>query len=387
MSGSLIDRVRERLAAEKAPLRPSIVAAAIRAESGGMLGDTEMLASLRTLETELSGAGLLESLLTAEGTTDVLVTNPDSVWVDDGNGLYRSEIRFPDEAAVRRLAQRLAVAAGRRLDDAQPWVDGQIEGIASGRFNVRLHAVLPPVAIGGTCISMRVLRPATQDLAGLEQASAILPAAAELLRDIIAARVAFLVSGGTGAGKTTLLAAALGAVDPAERIICIEDAPELAPGHPHLVRLVARSANVEGAGEVTLRQLVRQALRMRPDRIIVGEVRGAEVVDLLAALNTGHDGGAGTVHANSPAEVPARLEALGALGGLDRGALHSQLAAAVQVVVHVDRSRRGRQLTEIGVLRRDASGLVRVLPAWHADAGFLDGAEVLRRMIDERRRS
>ncbi|MCA9858036.1 MAG: Flp pilus assembly complex ATPase component TadA, partial [Dehalococcoidia bacterium] len=185
---------------------------------------------------------------------------------------------------------------------------------------------------------------------------AIAPDADRLLRAIIAARLAFLVSGGTGAGKTTLLAAALGAVDERERILCVEDAAELQPQHPHLVRLVARSANVEGAGEITLRQLVRQALRMRPDRIIVGEVRGAEVIDLLAALNTGHDGGAGTVHANSPAEVPARLEALAALGGLDRAALHSQLAAAVQVVLHVSRGSEGRRLTDIALLRRDRSG-------------------------------
>ncbi len=387
MSGSLIDRVRERLAAETAPLRPAVVAAAIRAESGGVLGDTEMLSSLRTLETELTGAGVLEPLLAAEGTTDVLVTGPDSVWTDDGNGLRRSDIRFPDEAAVRRLAQRLAIAAGRRLDDAQPWVDGQLAGVGSGRFTVRLHAVLPPVAIAGTCLSLRVLRPVTQDLAALESAGAIPAEIADVLRAVIAARLAFLVSGGTGAGKTTVLAAALGAVDPRERIICVEDAPELAPGHPHLVRLVARGANVEGAGEITLRQLVRQALRMRPDRIVVGEVRGAEVVDLLAALNTGHDGGAGTVHANSPAEVPARLEALGVLGGLDRVALHSQLAAAVHVVIHVSRGPQGRRLTEIAVLRLDDSGLVRVIPAWREGHGFLDGAAPLRRMLDDRRRS
>lgn len=386
MTGPLIDRVRERLAAESGPLRPAVVAAAIRAESGGVLGDTEMLASLRTLETELSGAGILDPLLAAEGTTDVLVTSPDAVWVDDGNGLRLSDVRFEDEAAVRRLAQRLAVAAGRRLDDAQPWVDGQLTGIGSGRFAVRLHAVLPPVAISGTCLSLRVLRPATQGLAALEAAGAIPPAAAELLRGVIGARLAFLVSGGTGAGKTTLLAAALGAVDPAERIICIEDAPELAPRHPHLVRLVARGANVEGAGEVTLRQLVRQSLRMRPDRIVVGEVRGAEVVDLLAALNTGHDGGAGTLHANNPGEVPARLEALGAVGGLDRAALHSQLAAAVHVVVHIARQGADRQVTEIAVLQRDKAGLVQVIPAWRTGDELLSGTTALHRMIDERRR-
>jgi len=381
VSDSLINRVRERLAAESGPLKPSVVAAAIRAESGGVLGDTEVLSNLRVLETELTGAGILEPLLRAEGATDVLVTSPRDVWVDDGNGLRRSAIRFNDEAAVRRLAQRLAAAAGRRLDDAQPWVDAQLTEVGGGRFTVRMHAVLPPVAAGGTCLSLRVLRPAAQDLAALAAAGAIAPDADRLLRSIITARLAFLVSGGTGAGKTTLLAAALGAVDERERILCVEDAAELQPRHPHLVRLVARSANVEGAGEITLRQLVRQTLRMRPDRIIVGEVRGAEVIDLLAALNTGHDGGAGTVHANSPAEVPARLEALAALGGLDRAALHSQLAAAVQVVLHVSRGSEGRRLTEIALLRRDRSGRVNTVPAWHVDRGPQDGMEALGELL------
>jgi pilus assembly protein CpaF len=384
VSGSLIERVRERLASESVPLRPNVVAAAIRAESGGMLGDTEVLAHLRVLQTELTGAGILEPLLCADGTTDVLVTAPDAVWVDHGNGLRRSQIRFADEAAVRRLAQRLALAAGRRLDDAQPWVDGQLSGIGAGGFAVRLHAVLPPVAAGGTCVSLRVLRPATQDLAALTAAGAIEPRAAALVADIIAARLAFLVTGGTGAGKTTLLAAMLGAVSPSERIVCVEDAAELAPRHPHLVKLVARCANVEGVGEVPVRQLVRQALRMRPDRIVVGEVRGAEVVDLLAALNTGHDGGAGTVHANNPGEVPARLEALGALGGLDRAALHSQLAAAVQVLLHVARDREGRRrLAEIAVLRH-VDGRVQAISVWHADGGMTDDAGDLERLVRSR---
>jgi pilus assembly protein CpaF len=387
MSGSLIDRVRERLATESAPLRPQMVADAIRAESGGVLGDTELLSNLRILQTELTGAGILEPLLCADGTTDVLVTAPDAVWIDDGKGLRRTDVRFADEAAVRRLAQRLALTAGRRLDDAQPWVDGQLTGAGTGGSAVRLHAVLPPVAVGGTCLSLRVLRPATQDLAALIAAGAIAPTAAELIDDIIVARLAFLVSGGTGAGKTTLLSAMLNAVAPDERIVCVEDAAELAPPHPHLVRLVARCANVEGVGEVTVRQLVRQALRMRPDRIVVGEVRGAEVVDLLAALNTGHDGGAGTVHANNPAEVPARLEALGALGGLDCAALHSQLAAAVQVLLHVARDRDGRRrVAEIAVLRRTGER-VQAVTVWHADRGLTDEIAALRGLLRGRRPS
>ncbi|MFE1596895.1 TadA family conjugal transfer-associated ATPase [Nocardia sp. NPDC058705] len=383
----LLERVRERLAEHPGVPDAAQLAAAIRTEAGGVLADTDLLRALRLLQTEMTGAGLLEPLLHDPRVADVLVTAPDSVWVDRGRGLELTDVRFADEAAVRRLAQRLALAAGRRLDDAQPWVDGKLAGTEAtlgDAFGVRLHAVLAPVAHDGTCLSLRILRPATQGLDALTAAGSIPPDAHRLLGDIVRARLAFLVVGGTGAGKTTLLSALLAAVDPAERIVCVEDAAELAPVHPHVVRLVARTANVEGVGAVTVRDLVRQALRMRPDRIVVGEVRGAEVVDLLTALNTGHDGGAGTVHANSPQEVPARLEALAALGGMDRAALHSQLAAAVQVVLHVHRRSDGtRALREIGVLQRDSDG-VHITPAWRSDSNPTPASAELRRLLEVR---
>ncbi|WP_280397464.1 TadA family conjugal transfer-associated ATPase [Nocardia carnea] len=387
VTAELLDRVRRRLAGESAEPEPARVAAAIRAEAGGMLGDTDLLRALRLLQTELTGAGLLEPLLHDPAVADVLVTAPDAVWVDRGRGVEKTSITFPDEAAVRRLAQRLALSAGRRLDDAQPWVDGRLAGremLLGNSFGVRLHAVLAPVSLGGTCLSLRVLRPATQGLDALCRAGTVPPEAEALLRRMIRARLAFLVVGGTGAGKTTLLSALLAEVDPAERIVCVEDAAELAPPHPHVVRLVARPANIEGVGEITLRDLVRQALRMRPDRLVVGEVRGAEVIDLLTALNTGHDGGAGTVHANSPREVPARLEALAGSGGMDRAALHSQLAAAVQVVLHVQRRPDGsRELREIGLVRRGSDGWVEICPAWRAGVPG-PGAQQLAALFEER---
>ncbi|MFI1914568.1 TadA family conjugal transfer-associated ATPase [Nocardia sp. NPDC020380] len=388
VSAELLDRVRDRLAESASAPDPAQVAAAIRAEAGGVLGDTDLLRALRLLQTEMTGVGALEPLLHDPEVADVLVTAPDAVWVDRGHGLRRTSVRFPDEAAVRRLAQRLALSAGRRLDDAQPWVDGRLSGTEAAlgdSFGVRLHAVLSPIAHGGTCLSLRILRPATQGLDALAAAGAMPAEAKALLERIIRARLAFLVVGGTGAGKTTLLSGLLATVDPAERIICVEDAAELAPPHPHVVRLVARPANVEGAGEVTVRDLVRQALRMRPDRIVVGEVRGAEVVDLLTALNTGHDGGAGTVHANSPREVPARLEALAALGGMSRPALHSQLAAAIQVILHVHRHPTGaRTLREIGLVTR-THDQVHILPAWSADPGHpTPAARPLNDLLDER---
>jgi pilus assembly protein CpaF len=379
----LVDRVRSRLATTGGELTQAAVAAAVRAESGGVVSDLDVLSALRVLRQEFIGAGPLDELLRDPRTTDVLVCGPASVWVDRGAGLERTAVRFPDDGAVRRLAQRLAIAAGRRLDDASPYVDGWVADAG-----VRLHAVLPPVAADGTCLSLRVLRPAAHDLAALRASGTLDTTGEALLRAVLAARLAFVVSGGTGSGKTTILAALLAAVDPLERVVCVEDAEELRPRHPHVVRLVARPANIEGAGGVTLRDLVRQALRMRPDRLIVGEVRGAEVCDLLAALNTGHDGGAGTVHANSAREVPARMEALAATGGLPRDALHSQLAAAVQVVLHMHRLPSGaRVLDTVAVLGRDHHSdhhEVTVRPVWTRAHGWAEARPVLGTLLEER---
>ncbi|MCI0383692.1 TadA family conjugal transfer-associated ATPase [Streptomyces sp. CNQ085] len=353
----MVDAVRLRLAEAGAEPTPARVAAALRAQ-GRLLGDSAVLGVVEALRSEMVGAGPLEPLLAEPEVTDVLVTAPDEVWVDRGGGVERTAVRFPDVAAVRRLAQRLAISAGRRLDDARPWVDARLPD------GTRLHAVLPPVAVGCTCLSLRVVRPRAFALPELTAAGTVPPGGESLLRAILDARLSFLVSGGTGSGKTTLLSSLLGLVGPKERIVLAEDSAELRPDHPHVVRLETRPANQEGAGRVTLRDLVRQALRMRPDRLVVGEVRGAEVTDLLAALNTGHEGGCGTVHANAAADVPARLEALGTTAGLDRTALHSQLAAALSVVVHLVRDRRGRRrIAEIHVLEQDRYGLVVTVPA------------------------
>lgn len=374
----VVERVRRRLASTGTPATPAAVAAFLREETAGLLGDADLLALLRTAQAEICGVGQLDPLVHDPGTTDVLVNGPDEVWVDGRGGLRRTDVRFPDEAAVRRLAQRLAASAGRRLDDARPWVDATLPD------GTRLHAVLPPVAPDGTCLSLRLLRHQRFTIGRLVQVGTLTPHSANLVEGIVRARLAFLVSGGTGSGKTTLLATLLGRVDPRERLVLVEDTAELRPDHPHVVRLSARPPNVEGAGEVTLRDLVRQALRMRPDRLVVGEVRGAEVVEMLTALNTGHDGGAGTVHANSPAELPARLEALGALGGLGREALHSQLAAAVNVVLHLTHDGSGRRiLSEVSLLGR-VDGRVVPVSAWRHDSGPGPAHSELRRLLASR---
>jgi pilus assembly protein CpaF len=373
---ALLDRVRARLALDSAAPTRAEVAALVREETGGLLGDDDVLLAVREAVDEFAGAGPLEPLLREPGVTDVLVNGADEVWIDRGTGLTRTPVRFADDEAVRRLAVRLAALAGRRLDDAAPWVDA---GLPDG---TRLHAVLPPVSGSGTCLSLRVLRRCSHSLDDLDALGTLPGGSGDLLRAMVAGRIAFLVTGGTGSGKTTLLSALLGEADPTDRIVACEDAAELTPVHPHVVRLLTRPPNVEGMGEVTLRDLVRQALRMRPDRLVVGEVRGAEVTDLLAALNTGHDGGCGTLHANRPSEVPARLEALGVAAGLGRQAVHSQAVAALDLVVHLRRTPQGRRVDEIGVVRRSGE-LFAVQPGWRADGGPCPARERMEELVGE----
>jgi pilus assembly protein CpaF len=366
----LVERVRQRLAAGEGD--PDRGLDAIVQHEAAVLADDVVLEQLRRgVTAELSGTGPLEPLLSRPDVTDVLVNGPSEVWVDCGRGLERSPVRFPDDGAVRRLAQRLATGAGRRLDDASPFVDAALPD------GTRLHAVLPPIT-PRTAISLRVLRRRRFTLAQLAP-----PGVADLLRSLIAGRLTVLVSGGTGSGKTTLLGAMLGTAPHQERLVIIEDAAELVIDHPHVVRLVSRAPNVERQGEIGLRELVRQALRMRPDRLVVGEFRGAEMAELLVALNTGHEGSAATVHANAARDVPARLAALGALAGLSRAAVSSQVIAAIDVVVHLVRAAGTRRVEEIGIVRPEGDA-VTVVPAWSVTAGRHSGADPLAARLSER---
>jgi pilus assembly protein CpaF len=379
LPAGVVDAVRTRLSREHGELTPARVAAALR-EEGRPVGDATVLAVHDALRGDILGAGLLEPLVRMPGVTDVLVNGHGHVYVDRGAGLELMPVRFPDDEAVRRLAQRLAAAGGRRLDDATPYVDVRLPD------GTRLHAVLAPIARRGTCLSLRVPSRTAFSMDDLVRRGSVDLVGARLLTDLVAARLAFLVSGGTGSGKTTLLATLLGMVEPGERLVLVEDSAELTPEHPHVVTLEARPANIETAGEVTVRDLVRQALRMRPDRLVVGEVRGAEVTELLAALNTGHEGGCGTIHANSAGDVPARVEALALAAGLPRGAAHSQFASAVDVVVHLGRARDGRRLLqEVAVPERGADGLVAMRAAVTFEGGqgrAGPGADALAARLD-----
>lgn len=267
--------------------------------------------------------------------TDLFVNGAAGMFVDRGAGVRPAREWRATEEEVRDLAVALIGLGGRHIDDASPCVDVRIEG------GIRVHAVLPPIAPEGTVLSIRVPRLGAATLDDLQQTGMFDQAARRRLDEAITRRTNLLVSGAAGAGKTTLLAALLAAAPSHERIVTIEDVAELRVAHPHHVRLEARQPNIEGSGGVGLARLVREALRMRPDRLVVGECRGDEVRELLSALNTGHDGGAGTVHANGLHDVPARLEALGAPAGLDDRALARQAASAIGLVVHVERGADG----------------------------------------------
>ncbi|WFF02504.1 TadA family conjugal transfer-associated ATPase [Micromonospora sp. WMMD964] len=377
--GTLAARVRQRIAAATTPVTPAAIVSAVRAEpNAAVLGDTAVLRIADRVRDDLVGAGPLAPLLVDPEVTDVLV-NGTRVWVDRGSGLQQVAVPVGSAEDVRRLAQRLIGSAGRRLDDGSPYADARLSD------GTRLHAVLPPVATEGPYLSLRTFRHRPFTLDELVRQGTVPRPVAPLLAAVVAARLAYLVTGGTGSGKTTLLNTLLGMVPASERIVLVEDAAELRPGHPHVVGLQARTANVEGSGVVSLGDLVRQALRMRPDRLVVGECRGAEVVDLLAALNTGHDGGAGTLHANTPSDVPARLEALGMLGGLPRAALHAQVAAALQVLFQVRRGDRGRVLESVCLLLPEGpERLVTVVPAWVRGSGLGLAARALGALLRER---
>lgn len=348
----LLDDVRGRITRDG--VDPATAVRAAIDASGRVVGSTALRALDRAARAELLGAGPLQTLLESPDVTDVLVNGPDDVWIDRGRGVERTDIRLGTAADVRTLAVRLAAVSGRRLDDAQPVVDARMPD------GTRLHALLAPLAPAGAAISLRTFRARALSLDELVASGSLTPDRARMLRALVARRANLLISGGTGTGKTTLLAALLSLVPSGERIVTAEEARELMPDHPHVMPLVTRNPNVEGAGAITLADLVRNALRMRPDRLVLGECRGAEVREALMAMNTGHDGGLVTLHANAVSVVPARLEALAGMAGMPREAVAAQASGALDVVLHLRREGALRFLAEVGLVGRNPRGELEV---------------------------
>jgi len=366
LDDAILSEVRDALTDQDAHVEPATAAgadatglAAALTASGRVLGSDTLRDLTVAARAELSGAGPLQPFLDAEGVTDVLVNRYNEIWVERHGSLELLPLSLGSEGGLRALAVRLAALAGQRLDDAAPICDGTLPD------GTRLHAVLPPLAHHGAVISLRVHRPNQFDMRELVRRQMVPPAWISLLVGLVSNRANVLISGGTGTGKTTLLGALLTEAAPGERLVTVEEARELAPPVSHHVPLIARRPNVEGAGEVTLADLVRAALRMRPDRLVLGECRAGEVREVLQALNTGHDGGMATLHANNAAAVPARLEALGALAGMTREAVSAQTVGAIDVVLQLRRSGGVRFISEIGVpVRVDGELQVAVVASW-----------------------
>lgn len=320
------------------PERPELGA---RGFSPGPLDDPS-----HSMPGEFSVPGALGPFLGAAGTTDLLLDGRGMLWRDDGTGLHPVDGAPPfGPAAARALAVELIASGGRHLDDATPFADVRLSG------GLRVHAVLPPVSTGGAVVSIRVARSSPWRLDDLQRSGMLDADRSAVLRRLVDDRRNVLVCGPAGSGKTSLLAALLAETGADERIITVEDVAELAVEHPHVIGLEARQANADGAGGVDLGRLIRESLRMRPDRLVLGECRGAEIADLLTALNTGHSGG-GTLHCTSLSRVPARLQALGALAGMTPEAVRAQAVAAIDVVIQLER-RGGRRIAGLGRLVED----------------------------------
>lgn len=338
---NMADRIIGRLLDSDVPLEPG----AIRAAATAMIPEEAPLAGpdlVTDVVDALTGLGPIEQLLRQPDITDVLVNGPSEVWVERSGRLERAPISFADDAAIVAAVERVVAPLGLRIDRASPALDARLPD------GSRLHAVIPPAAVDGPILAIRRFSPAVTDLDDLVAAGGVDEAGATLLRASVRERMNLLVAGGTGAGKTTLLNVLSQEIGGDERIVTVEDAAELRLSG-HVVRLEARPPNAEGAGEVTVRTLLRHALRLRPDRIVVGEVRGAEALDMIQAMNTGHDGSMSTIHANGPEEALWRLESLAAMAdaSVPADTLRSQIRAAIGRVVFVTRRQGVRQVSAI----------------------------------------
>ena len=335
--------------------------------------DRERLAN--EIADDILGHGPLERPLADETVTEIMINGPFEIWVEREGRLYETNVRFTDESHLRRVINKIVAQVGRRVDESSPMVDARLPD------GSRVNAVLPPLSLSGPLVTIRKFGTDRLSLADMIRLGTLSPETVDLLERCVEAELNILVSGGTGTGKTTLLNALSAAIPDADRIVTIEDAAELRLDQRHVLRLEARPKNIEGEGEIPIRALVRNSLRMRPDRIIVGEVRGAEALDMLQAMNTGHDGSLSTVHANAPRDALTRIETMVLMAGFDlpMRAVRQQAASALDLIVHLERFEDGsRRVTAITEVQRMESDVITLqdLFEFHLDEVNSDGIVV-----------
>jgi pilus assembly protein CpaF len=322
-------------------------------ESGLSREDRDRVAA--EIADDILGHGPLERLLADETVTEIMVNGPHDVWVERQGRLYETTVRFADESHLRRIINKMVAQVGRRIDESSPMVDARLPD------GSRVNAVIPPLSLSGPLVTIRKFSKRRLDLTDMIRLGTLTTETSEFLQRCVLAKLNVLVSGGTGTGKTTLLNALSSAIPDADRIVTIEDAAELRLNQRHVLRLEARPKNIEGEGEIAIRELVRNSLRMRPDRIIVGEVRGAEALDMLQAMNTGHDGSLCTVHANSTRDALSRVETMVLMAGFDlpMRAIRQQVASAIDLIIHLERLEDGsRRVAAIAEVQRMESDVI-----------------------------
>jgi pilus assembly protein CpaF len=337
--------LRERVTSE--------IEARLGDEAGISRDDRERIAG--EIAADILGHGPLERLLADDSVTEIMVNGAFEIWVERQGRLYQTTVRFNDESHLRRIINKMVAQVGRRIDESSPMVDARLPD------GSRVNAVIPPLSLSGPLVTIRKFSNKRLDLHELIRLGTLSEETVDFLQRCILAQLNILISGGTGTGKTTLLNALSQAIADSERIVTIEDAAELALKQNHVLRLEARPKNIEGQGEITIRELVRNSLRMRPDRIIVGEVRGAESLDMLQAMNTGHDGSLTTVHANAPRDALARIETMVLMAGYDLPvrAIRQQVASALDMIIHLERLQDGtRRVTAITEVQRMESDVI-----------------------------
>ncbi|MFM1818435.1 MAG: hypothetical protein RIS61_33 [Actinomycetota bacterium] len=351
-----VSSIRSQLLNKSLPINVTTIIESLR-DTSPDLSPLDLIENADEILAQTIGFGPVEKFIHQSGVTDILVNRFDDVWIDSELGLQKVKATWSSETELRDFAAKLASLVNRRLDDVNPFLDAKLEN------GIRFHAIIPPLATHGTALAFRIPSTKKLSLDDLVNLKTIDEPVSQILRRIIHNKISFAISGSTGSGKTTILGALLSEVSENERIVIVEDSAELNVSHPNCVSLQTRGENSEGIGAIELKQLIKQTLRMRPDRIVIGEVRGTEVLDLLIALNTGHEGGCVTVHANSAESVIARIEALGLLAKIPKPAVHALLKQAIKVLIHVARTDKGRKLAEISVIDQDSTGSLQTFKA------------------------